>query len=151
MLTNKGKEILVDDIDYDKYHSCFWSLNSCGYVGSSLGFLHHLILGKKRGLVVDHINNNKLDNRRENLRHVSSSFNNGRTKGKGASSGYKGVSYYKRNRKYQVQIRTNGKQIALGYYHSKEEAARVYDEAAIKYYGKDTHLNFPAKQEKEIH
>jgi hypothetical protein len=89
---------------------------------------------------VDHINQNTLDNRRCNLR-LSTASENRRNRGKTAknTSGYKGVT--RSNNKWQAQIHTNGKCHYLGMYESLEEAARVYNEAAIRLHGEFASLN----------
>jgi hypothetical protein len=69
--------ILVSDEDLPLFRRFNWCLNGSGYVICSQGFLHRLIMQAPAGLEVDHINGNKLDNRRENLRLVMSMENRG--------------------------------------------------------------------------
>ena len=82
----------------------------------------------ERGKVVDHINRNKLDNRRSNLRIVSYGFNN-RNKDKrvGASSKFKGV-YLHHSNKWQAYINIDGKRCSLGLFEKEEDAAARYQE-----------------------
>lgn len=103
---------------------------SSGYVACKLNnkfvTLHRMIMGFPN-MQVDHINRNKLDNRRENLRLVYPSENN-LNKGlpRNNSSGFKGVAKHKKNGTYVAYI---GKipRIYLGSYRTKEDAAYVYD------------------------
>lgn len=85
---------------------------------------------------VDHVNQNGLDNRRCNLRLASSSQNaiNGATRIDN-TSGYRGVSWSKRDAKWCAYITVRGKQIRLGCFSDPEEAATVYQDAAKKYFG----------------
>ena len=98
--------------------------------------------------LIDHINKRGLDNRRENLRVVDSvqnalnrkkqkTYNKSQT-----SSKYKGVGWRKSHTKWVSYITINYKQISLGYFDSEIEAAKAYDEAALKYFGEFATLNF---------
>lgn len=103
-------------------------------------FMHRLIMGFPQSYI-DHINGNSLDNRRCNLRLCTASQNqmNQRT-GRGVS-GYKGVSWKKQCSRWMVGIKVGEKNLYLGVYKTKEEAALVYNEAAKKYYGEFARLN----------
>lgn len=85
---------------------------------------------------VDHINRNKLDNRRENLR-ICSRLENVRNTGlrTNNSSGVIGVYYRERFKKWHASIRINGKAKSLGYYHDKKDAIAARKRAEIKYFG----------------
>ena len=106
--------------------------------------LHRLLMNPPKGMVIDHINHNGLDNRRENLRICTHAENmrNSR-KGKDNTSGYKGVCWAKRDKKWRAQIRKDNKNIHIGYYNTLEEAARAYDAKAKELHGKYAQLNFP--------
>ena len=93
---------------------------------------------------IDHINNQRDDNRIENLRDVIQSQNSmNATIQSGRTSQYKGVSWHKKTNKWRTQITINGKCKHLGYFVSEEEAARAYDRAALELYGIYANLNFP--------
>ena len=98
--------------------------------------IHNYIMNPEEGYIVDHINGNGLDNRRENLRIVTpqqNAFN--RAIQTNNTSGHKGVSLVKRNNKWLARIGFNGKRIVLGTFDSYEEAVEARKMAEIKYYG----------------
>ncbi|MHC4462083.1 MAG: AP2 domain-containing protein [Planctomycetota bacterium] len=110
-------------------------------------YMHHEIMGvigqKKE---VDHINGNGLDNRKSNLRICSHQENcrNRKKHKKDTSSKYKGVSWSKDAKKWRVQIvDTTGKEKCIGSFESEIEAAKAYDEAALKMFGNFASFNFP--------
>ena len=106
--------------------------------------LHWLILPPKKGYTTDHINGNGLDNRRNNLRSclLKDNLKNRRIH-KNNKCGYKGVQKVPNSKLYRARIKVNKKTIRLGRYKSLIEAARIYDLAALKYFGEFARLNFP--------
>lgn len=86
-------------------------------------FLNHNPCGMN--LIVDHINNNKLDNRVENLQIVTNRFNTSKDI-KNKTSKYTGVSWEKRRSKWVVRIRINQKYLHLGYFLNEEDANLAY-------------------------
>jgi hypothetical protein len=86
--------------------------------------------------MIDHINGDPADNRICNLR-LAKSVDNARNRRKleGATSSYKGVSWYKRKRKWVAQIGIDGRSTHLGYFHDELAAHMAYCEAAQKYFG----------------
>ena len=103
-------------------------------------YLHMLIMGLKEGskVFVDHINHNKLDNRKENLRLVTKLQNNSYRKSKNSNnkSGYRNVFWNSQREKWQVSICKNYKHIIIGYFDDVDEAGRVAEEARQQYFGK---------------
>lgn len=105
--------------------------------------LHQMVMERmrngeplKNGEVVDHINRNPLDNRRENLRLATRSQNSvHRNKQPYNKTGYKGVSIKKSTGKFLAVITVNKKQIHLGYFDTAEKAYQAYCQAAIEYHG----------------
>jgi hypothetical protein len=112
-------------------------------------YMHRVILDAPVGMDVDHINHNELDNRRANLRVCNRSENmRNLRKPEGGTSRYKGVHFEAQTRRWKAQIRSpEGKQTNLGRFDAEEEAARVYDAAARKYFGEFAALNFPVAGE----
>ena len=108
--------------------------------------IHKLLIKCPPGMVIDHINRNGFDNRRENLRVVSQKENS-RNQGlhKLQKNGFKGIRKRpsKHQEIWQAFIMVDYKQINLGYYKTKEEAARARDIGTLKYHGPYGHLNFP--------
>jgi len=145
-----GKETIVDDADYEKVSPYRWhrlggrrSYYASATIKNKDVLLHRLILDAKPGEQIDHINGNKLDNRRENLRLCSHSQNMAnRPKHSNNTSGYKGASWDKVRQKFESQIVCKSKKIYLGYFETAVEAAKAYDEAAKKYFGEFANLNF---------
>lgn len=85
---------------------------------------------------VDHINHNISDNRLLNLREVTHSENQHNQKiHKNNTTGVHGVSYSKRDKKYEAHIRLNGKSIFLGYFFDLDKAKKARQEAETKYFG----------------
>ena len=106
--------------------------------------MHRLLMSESlsHGLVVDHINGNPLDNRRENLRICTRRENTlNSKKPKTNSTGYKGVSYSARMKKYKAAINVNSSFIHLGYFICPIEAARAYDKAALNHFGEFAKTN----------
>lgn len=169
-ITGSSEPTLVDCDDYAWISIHKWQLTHKGYaarskverVGEYTGnkrpikrskiFLHRAILKAPKNLQVDHINHNKLDNRRSNLRLCTQSENlrNGNKKTwRGQSqTKYKGVKILKNYAdeviRYQAVIAIPEKRISLGVYATEEAAARAYDKAASLHFKEFAKLNFDA-------
>lgn len=150
--TVSGKAARIDESDKDLIERYSWQLShQNGYARNPDHrlYLHVLVADRSLGpnnqnLDVDHINGDKLDNRRSNLRYASRSHNMANTPMRATNtSGYKGVCRNKNRRKWVSQITVDYKRICLGYYDDKREAAKAYDRAAIQYFGEFAHTNFP--------
>lgn len=92
---------------------------------------------------IDHEDLDKANNRIKNLR-PSNKSNNGanRPPQKNNTSGYKGVFWKKDSKFWLVQIRARNRLYYIGIYRDKEEAARAYDDAALRLFGEHARLNF---------
>lgn len=139
------KYFLIDKEDYKKIKSFKWHLSTRNYIKNhKLGFLHRFILTPKKGILVDHINGDVLDNRKENLRICTPSENQcNRHRQQNNTSGYRGVKCHKTCKRFEAKLQIKNKFIYGGLFKTKEEAAKRYDELAIKYHKKFAKLNFP--------
>ena len=98
-------------------------------------YMHRLINKTSDGLFTDHINHNKLDNRRENLRTVTNSQNIMNSKLRiDNMSGHKGIWFDKSRQKWTVEIMINQKRIHLGRYIELKEALKIRKDGEIKYH-----------------
>lgn len=153
VLTN-GKVALVDDEDFDKLNAVKWYYRKEGYAVGNLPspekgmypkvLMHRYIMDAQKGQQIDHINGDKLDNRKENLRVANASTNKANCGlRKSNTSGYKGVSKAtgKRNKQWTAEIKVNYKRKNLGYFYTPEEAAEAYNKAAIEAFGEFAKLN----------
>lgn len=129
----------IDLEDVERVEQYKWGYTN-GYCinNSNQVFLHNFILNRKPSEddVVDHINRNRLDNRRSNLRVVDYRMN-GFNKGMQSNntSGYVGVSWDKGKGKWEASIKSNRKKIFLGYYDDIKDAAQAREKAELKYFG----------------
>src|SRR4051812_16134246 len=100
------ERILVDDTDYELLKSYSWCIAVNGYAvarhkkAGKVIYMHRLLLNAKKGQITDHINGNRLDNRRVNLRLCSAAQNaKNQARKVNNTSGFKGVSFDKRKSK----------------------------------------------------
>jgi hypothetical protein len=139
----KGKSTTVDDDMFEEFSKYKWQ-NTKGYATRAVKNgerkitwrMHWSVIGKpNKGFVVDHINGNKLDNRRENLRIVNTTQNNlnRSTLSKNNKSGLLGVSYKKSHKSWVAQLQMNGKSILQKHFKNKEDAQKCYLQAKQKY------------------
>jgi len=160
----QDKEALVDDEDYEMlnehkwYAAKDWSIKNkdkfyvqrkspTGPNGKQKTILmHRVITNAPKGMHVDHINGNPLDNRKENLRVCTPQQNNmNRRKYNNNTSGYKGVYYQKKPKhminEYSKPWRAEIRRIHIGLYKTKEEAALAYNKKALEVFGEYAQLN----------
>lgn len=151
-LSTSNKVALIDDEDFDRCLKLKWRLHPSGYVYHSkysyLGFkkykteivyLHVFITEKNQQ---DHINRNKLDCQKKNLRDSNPSLNTanqGKFVNQFTTSKYKGVCWDKHKNKWKAYI----KRMSLGLFLNEIDAALAYDNACKKMYGEFAVLNFP--------
>lgn len=145
-----GRFALVSERDYDRLSAFRWCLAKNGYAYRWIPerkrphSMQNDILHAPDGHIVDHINGNKLDNRRANLRVITKAQNRiNHGPHRGSTSRYVGVSLCKKTRKWRADAQLGGRQVCLGYFESEEEAARVRDAFVRKHYGGLGRLNFP--------
>lgn len=143
----QGRAALVDDVDYDTLINHRWHLGSGGRYAArmkrgtktdrSVLLMHRVIMGlTNENIQVDHIDGNKLNNQRSNLRLVTSSQNKMNTGILSTNTtGFKGVTYDKESKKYIAQIGINRKCIKIGRFDSISDAASARIEAERRYHG----------------
>jgi hypothetical protein len=134
--------LLIDLDDVDKCKQFKWCISYWGY-GTNKGrlYLHKFI--KPELKTIDHINRNKLDCRKENLRPANKSQNGANKESKRGISGYKGVKWSKDSKKWYAIIRGKNCKKAnyLGLFETKEEAALAWNAEALKLWGDFAILN----------
>jgi hypothetical protein len=144
----KGKTAIVDDEDYEELSKYNWRYHN-GYAARTTSrlsgkrttvLMHRQILGDCGE--IDHINGNKSDNRRSNLRIVTRIQNCANTPARNVNClGYKGVSFDKRRGKYRARIGNCYEKIWLGYFDNPHDAARMYNFWARDLFGEYARLN----------
>jgi len=162
---NKEKEqyemVLIDDQDWPKMQHIVWHLDKSGAVRTAIYispgkrknvFLHRFILGLEKDdkVDVDHIDGNRLNNQRSNLRICEHHQNRANSKKPISNkSGYKGVTkvIVRGNIEkivYMASVTFKNERVYQEYFDNVKHAARAYDIAALQYYGEFANLNFPA-------
>ena len=156
----KGKYAKIDSQDFELVGKYKWYCSN-GYAATKRGedgktkyiLMHRLIMGEPVKMQIDHINADRSDNRRCNLRIVTSSENSRRQLPQSnTASSYKGISWYGSDRVWVARIFVDGENIYLGRSIDEKTAARIYDYAAVMYYGEFARVNFenePLLTEKE--
>lgn len=146
---SKGKCAVVDDCDYTHLSEHSWYVNYQGYACREVYlctkskkrktiYMHREILdASSPKVIIDHINRDKLDNRRANLRQCCRTKNTYNKAGRKGTSEYKGVCFDKSRGKWLARIGTRH----LGRFNIETEAAMAYDNAAIERYGEYAYLN----------
>jgi hypothetical protein len=142
---------IVDTADYPELSKYPWTV--CGSPGRYYAirrdknrktvYMHRQIMQPPPGMVTDHINGSRLDNRRENLRNCRQQENRWNSRGTGALSGFTGVWYDKDREQYEAVVRVNGEKLHLGWFDDPVEAAHVRDRKALEVYGPYAYLNLP--------
>jgi hypothetical protein len=117
-----------------------WSFcdNGNGYpvacINGKKQYLHQIVMGKNKGFVIDHIDRNKLNNRRSNLRFITQRQNClNSSLNKNNTSGYKGIIFDKRIKKWCARICPNKKSIHLGSFIFLEDAILKRKQAEKNY------------------
>lgn len=155
-----SKEVLVDDGDYDylkqfnwtvcttKKSRTFYALRAIRKIidGKSVKRtirIHTVIMNTPAGYEVDHIDHNGLNCQRSNMRITTHAKNLQNTiSQRGATSSFLGVCWDKNRNKWFAKIKIDQVTINLGRFDDEKEAAKKYDEAALKHYGEFANLNF---------
>lgn len=147
--------VLVDDDIALRYRHRVLKINARGYPvfsGAVRGrnTLQAVIMEPPKGMEVDHVNGDKLDNRRKNLQVVTHAENcRKRPRFKTNRTGYRGVCE-RPSGKFRASIVVDYKRVPLGLFDTAEEAARAYDDAARKRHKRFACVNFPAENETAV-
>lgn len=150
----------VDDDDFDTLSQVRWFADrkanhtyaaryNCQVKPKKWVMMHRLLIQAPDDMQVDHIDGNGLNNKRANLRLVTMAENaqNARLR-KDNKCGFRGVHYDTHIRWWRARIGYGGKFFHLGIFHSAEEAAQAYDDAARTFHGEYARLNFPGETER---
>ena len=136
----KGRYAIVDDEDFEFLNQWKWWSDGQGYAVRDIGgrknkqriLMHRVVNKTPDGLVADHINRNKLDNRKKNLRNVTQRVNSLNCKlSKNNTSGYNGICWYKN--RWCATIKYNYKTVYLGRFANIKDAVKARKEAEYKY------------------
>lgn len=160
---SESKEAIIDEEDATLVAGKKWCLSNYGYAtrtiknrGSQRGeYMHRVILGVTDSKVhVDHINGNRLDNRRVNLRtcaHPSQNQYNQKKQRRVTSSKFKGVTFDKSRGLWMAKIKRARLIFNLGRFHDEVDAAVAYNNAALELFGEFAKLNeIPEPREKSV-
>lgn len=135
---NKGKFAIVDEADFDWLNQWIWHVTDKGYASHTINnrpqSMHRLILGTPKGMMSDHIDCDRLNNRRSNLRICNASENN-RNRPSRKGKLFKGVTWHKGSNRWQARIKFENKEYYLGIYNTKEEAAIAYNIMGREFFG----------------
>lgn len=146
--STNGYTILVDDEYYERFSKySWWAMVQKGQ--SHVNSVHRStrvkgkrkciriaqeIIGKREGLMIDHINGNALDNRRSNLRFVTNSQNQWNARLRAAKEG-RGVHFSKRDNKFCAAINFGNLCVSMGYYSDQQSAEIAYEFASLMLHG----------------
>lgn len=147
----QNKKTKVDNSDYERLNKYKWHAEKQGgkywYAGRRIYYkngknkglyLARIIMNPPKGMIVDHINGNTLDNRRKNLRIITRQQNTWNQKIRITNtSGYRGVSWDKKNKKWKAFVAKT----YYGLYENKWAAALIHNIWAKERYGKFVKLN----------
>ena len=149
----QGKVAIVDDSDYEELSKYKWYANcikgtyyAVHTINKKSGcnikiLMHRFILNAKKGIIIDHINRDTLNNSRSNLRECNHKENRLNSKlNKNNKTGFRGVSIYGKTNKFTASIKLH-KNTRIGIYENSIDAAKAYNEYALKYNGKFAKLN----------
>lgn len=149
----RGGVTLVSPEDYEEVSKYSWFQDDEGYVRGTVNNnpngLSRFITNAEEDEIVDHMNGNTLDNRKENLKRTNTQKNaeNRSISKSKKSSKYRGVFYQKKAKKYTVEIRHDKTDHYLGRYDDEVTAAEVFDMYIVHNKLDHIRLNFPDKKE----
>jgi hypothetical protein len=145
----RGGFVLVDAADYEWLNRHKWTARgtggyACRQEKGRMIYMHREIMNAPKGMVVDHIDGNRQNNCRSNLRVCTQRENqHNQAKQISSASRFKGVFHDKRCGKWYAEARCNGEHFRVGPFEDEVEAARAYDRLAVELFGEFAYLNFP--------
>jgi hypothetical protein len=146
----KGLFAMVAAEDYERVSQYTWTAlcssknaYACRNDRGKTVYLHQFLMNPPKGMVVDHIDGNGLNDRRSNLRVCTKQQNSFNCRPIIGSSRFKGVHFFKPAGKWRARIRLNGREMCIGYFDDEIEAAKAYDRKARELFGEYAYLNFP--------
>lgn len=148
---SQGKRAIVDDEDFEELNKYKWYFHH-GYAIRKIAiwsekkwqtiYMHRDIAQTPKDFFTDHINRDRLDNRKINLRICTYKDNSkNQSKKINNKSGFIGVHFKKSNKRWCAQISIDNKKTYLGLFDTPELAAMAFNKAAMKHYGEFAHLN----------
>jgi len=145
IILRDGQQALVSVADLPVVSGRRWYLGSNGYPRAATGHhapveMHRWIFAFSAGLEIDHVDGDKLNNTRQNLRVCTRAQNACNMPKSRGTSRYKGVSPSGRG-DWRAQIHAGGHQIYLGRFATQEEAALAYNRAATRLFGEFALIN----------
>lgn len=156
---NDDKSIIIEMdkfiIDNDKFENIIsipWRIELSKSIGGKVKTIHQIIYSRKRETIkdnniIDHIDGNYFNNKKENLREATKQQNQFNKKANyNSTSKYKGVCWDKRRKKWLCGIYINGKLKNIGGFNDEILAAKYYDVFANYYFKEFARLNFPEEQ-----
>lgn len=154
-IKGEGKFTLVDDEDFKRLNKHKWNIRSdkkgqeyirTRFRGEDL-YLHRHLLNAPKGVDVDHVDGNRLNNQKSNLRLCTRQQNSFNSKKRKQLSGYRGAYFIPGRMKHPWVARYgyNYKTFNIGYFSTAIEAAKAYDMKVKELYGEFANLNFSNK------
>lgn len=149
----QGMVALVDDEDYEMVLQYKWSLvkgRNTYYAEQKrrvkYRHMHRFIMNTPKGMIVDHLDGNGLNNQKYNMRNCTYSQNNQNRMNRNSEKfGYQGVTRRGSN-KFYAYIRYKTKLAHLGVYSTAEQAAEAYNKKAVELYKESARLNYIIKE-----
>jgi hypothetical protein len=138
---NNPQYALVDIEDLPRLARYRWCTNNGYAYNRGVGMMQRFLMRTPDGLDTDHINGNRLDNRKCNLRYATRAENG---MNRHSVRNLKGVQK-ERTGRFRAAITSRGFRHHIGVFDTREEAARAYDEAAMRLHGEFARLNYPTK------
>lgn len=144
-----GLFVIVDAADYERLSKYRWYANRHGrqvyavyHDRAKVVYMHRFLMRPRRGYVVDHIDHNGLNNRRDNLRVCTPQQHQANRGPAGGSSRFAGV-FLRKDGRWQAGIRWQGKYYHVGLFDDEIKAAKARDRKAYELHGEFAYLNFP--------